>query len=313
MNLDPRKIKVGLPSLKRPGGASSEPGFIANVYADLRARRLLIPLAAIAVAIVAVPVLLASDPDPVPTPTGPVSPEGAAAVSPAVLVEAPGVRNYHKRLAALKRTNPFEQQFGEVPDSARVEVASGESDPTVSVAGEQVGDPVAAAIADTTAGSTAADVSVSSDASEPGDSSADQRGGESAAGAQVSTDTGSGEVTTAEASFDAATVDVTFGPLGNAKRYTGVKRFEMLPDDKHALIAFIGLSADAKHGYFLLSSDVTETSGDGSCEPGRPAPCQIVKLAVGDQRLVTAGVEPETYRLRFTGVDREPAANSRPD
>ena len=68
VNLDPRKIKVGLPSLKRPGGTSSEPGFAANVYADLRARRLLIPLAAIAVAIVAVPVLLASDPDQAPAP-----------------------------------------------------------------------------------------------------------------------------------------------------------------------------------------------------------------------------------------------------
>ena len=46
-------------------------------------------------------------------------------MSPAVLVEAPGVRNYRKRLAALKRTNPFEQQFAEVPDSASVEVAVG--------------------------------------------------------------------------------------------------------------------------------------------------------------------------------------------
>ncbi len=120
-------------------------------------------------------------------------------------------------------------------------------------------------------------------------------------------------MTTAQTSFDAATVDVTFGPLGHAKRYRGVKRFEMLPDDKNPVVAFLGLSADAKRGYFLLSSDVTETSGDGKCEPGRPAPCQMVKLKVGDQRLVTAGVEPETYRLRFTSVDREPAANSQPD
>lgn len=308
MNLDPRKIELKLPSVKRPsrkrsGGGLSESGFLGNVYADLRDRRLLVPLVVLAAAIIAVPVLLASDPAPAPAPAPPASLDDAAAVTPAVLVEAPGVRNYRKRLAALKKTNPFEQQFATVADDAEVEVETSTSDPSVSVAGEQVAETASAS---TSSGSASGEVSVSAEVVEPTDGSAGSPSTGPSGGAEVETESGeSAEVSTQEPSLYTGTVDITFGTVGNAKRYRGVKRFDMLPDDKQPVIAFLGLSVDAKRAYFLVSSSVTETSGDGSCAPQKPAPCQILELEVGEQRTLIAGVEPVTYRLRVTDTDLE--------
>jgi hypothetical protein len=86
------------------------PDFLNDLYRDLRARRLLIPAAALAVALVAVPVLLSTD-SPSAPPPAPPPPAEATAAQPAVLAETVGIRDYRKRLEALKSKNPFKQKF----------------------------------------------------------------------------------------------------------------------------------------------------------------------------------------------------------
>jgi hypothetical protein len=304
MKLDLKNISVKRPSLKRSSGGSG-PGFFGNVYADLRDRRLLIPLAALAVAIVAVPMLLKTESPPAAAPPPAPALEDAAAVTPAVLAEAPGVRNYRKRLAALKRSNPFEQQFTTPPEDAKVEVSEA-PDPSVSVAGEETAPSVGAPTSTGSGAPSSPETTVAPPPSEPAGTTVDD--GSDADESQTV------EAAPGETVHYTGTADITFGPLGEAKRYRGLKRFEMLPDDKMPVLAFLGTSVDADRAYFLVSSEVVETSGDGSCAPQRPAPCQLLELGVGDQRTLTVGTEePVTYRVKLTDTDveeiRDPATS----
>ena len=82
--------------------------FFNDLYRDLVDRRMLVPVIALLVAIVAVPVLLKSEPPAPAPPAAAAAPaEGTDEVSPAVLVSDPGVRDYSKRLSALKKKNPL--------------------------------------------------------------------------------------------------------------------------------------------------------------------------------------------------------------
>ena len=101
-----------MPKLK--GGEMKVPPFFADLYADLRDRRLLPLIALIAVAIVATPFLLGGG----STKWNPSSSAGAVAGGSApasqeltVVKAAPGLRNYKKRLAHRSPTNPFKQRF----------------------------------------------------------------------------------------------------------------------------------------------------------------------------------------------------------
>jgi hypothetical protein len=107
------------PELKMPKLKGSEikvPPFLSDLYYDLRERRLLPIVALILVAIVAAPFLLggkgSEEPEPVPVPiTGSGASASASGRSLTVVQAKPGLRNYKKRLARRKPTNPFKQRF----------------------------------------------------------------------------------------------------------------------------------------------------------------------------------------------------------
>ncbi len=93
------------------------PGFLTDLYRDLRDRHLLLPAVALIVALVAVPMVLAKDEAPPPLGPPPPTDETAATV-PAVLAGTEvSVRDYTKRLEQLKSKNPFDQQFPVSPDT----------------------------------------------------------------------------------------------------------------------------------------------------------------------------------------------------
>jgi hypothetical protein len=112
------------PSLKRPamkGPSLKAPTFLADIYYDLRDRRLLPLVVLVVVAIVAAPFLLGdkSETEVVP-PTASVAEEAEAAepTSQLRVVEAtPGLRDYRKRLRNRTAANPFKQQFTETAGS----------------------------------------------------------------------------------------------------------------------------------------------------------------------------------------------------
>ncbi|HEY8816805.1 MAG TPA: hypothetical protein VIP57_17130, partial [Candidatus Dormibacteraeota bacterium] len=102
------------PELKMP--EVKAPDFLADLYYDLRDRRLLPLVALVVVAIAAVPFLLGGE---VEQPTLP--PPGAVALgssgektSRLTVVEAtPGLRDYRKRLRGRSPTDPFLQRYTE--------------------------------------------------------------------------------------------------------------------------------------------------------------------------------------------------------
>jgi hypothetical protein len=108
------------------------PAALADVYYDLRDRRLLPLVALVIVAILAVPFLLGGDGEKVETPppaTGTSLEEGATVPSELTVVEAtPGLRDYRKRLAGRSPTDPFKQRYAGVPEKAQLESSLGTSE-----------------------------------------------------------------------------------------------------------------------------------------------------------------------------------------
>jgi hypothetical protein len=103
------------PELKMP--EMKVPAFLADVYYDLRDRRLLPLIALVVVATAAVPFLLGGGSEemaPPATPESAVAQASGAGIEPGTLtvVEAkPGLRDYRKRLSDRRPKNPFRQQY----------------------------------------------------------------------------------------------------------------------------------------------------------------------------------------------------------
>jgi len=91
------------------------PGFVQDVYADLRDRHLLPLVVVLLIAIVAVPILLGNsgeDEDPAAGgPTAAGSAKGVPAQRIVVSRSTPRLRDYHRRLKHLEAEDPFVQRF----------------------------------------------------------------------------------------------------------------------------------------------------------------------------------------------------------
>jgi hypothetical protein len=92
------------------------PAFLADIYYDLRERRLLPLLALIVVATAAVPFLLGDSEEEAPSPVASAVANASQLAQPdpskLVVVEAkPGLRDYKKRLARNTKKDPFRQKF----------------------------------------------------------------------------------------------------------------------------------------------------------------------------------------------------------
>ena len=271
--------------------------FFNDLYRDLSDRRLLVPAIALAVAILAVPMLLKSSPAAPPPPAPAVVDEDASQVESAVLVADPGIRDYSKRLEALKKKNPFVQQFADDP-----------TDPTEEAVTPTDMDGTADAVTDPVAPPTGATTGTTEVAGAGGDP---PNGGytgpttepttEPTAPIDTTTDTTSTET---QNRFYAPRVDVTFGQLGDAKRIKDVRNFDFLPNEKRPVVAFLGLGESADKAVFAVSNMVVETAGEGSCSPHDADSCELLVLRVGEQRtfkVETGGAygETVTYRLKL--------------
>jgi hypothetical protein len=263
-------------------------GFFSDLYRDLRDRRLLLPIAGLAIAIVAVPMLLGGGSSAtVPPPGAPLDPDVGAEVEPAVLASQPGVRDYRKRLAELKETNPFVQRFSAPnPAEAALESIVPETDDTS---------------APSAGGGTVTDTSASTSTSDPstssGATSAIPDSSETPAD-DTTTEPTESKPTKPDVRYVVGRVDVSFGEPKDAKVLEDVRELEFIPGDKNPILAFIGLAGNGDHAVFGLTPDVTETDGEGSCSPKKPDPCQFLRLGEGETRyLKTSG--GETFKLKL--------------
>jgi hypothetical protein len=268
------------------------PKFFNDLYRDLKDRRLLLPVAALAVAIVAVPMLIGGGSEwSSPPPAEVLLDPELAEVEPAVLTADPGVRQYRKRLATLKETNPFVQKFAlPDPDQVALQPTGGGAEAEAASSGgaggsaSSVETTVSESVADAAGGS--ASVTTDTTVTEPD-------------GAEANTETTEEtKPPKPDAHFYAGRIDVTIGQLGDAKRVEGVRYLDLLPSENHPVVAFLGLAKGGEGAVFSVSRDVVETDGDGGCAPKKPAPCQYLTLQEGDEQMFKYA-DGTTYRLRL--------------
>jgi hypothetical protein len=294
-----------LPSLPKPRSKANPkatkaqvrmPRALEDLYRDMRDRRLIIPALALIVAMVAVPVALKAPTEDPPAALAFTAPEGSEAVAPAVLTEQPiGVRDYRQRLDELKSKNPFTDRFAFPEDAAGVGgsgdagsepvdlgavPAGGTSDPGSGLPNNDTGAP-------TGPGTPATDI-----ANDTGAGGTDTGGG----GGGGSDD---------EVLILAPMIDVSAGPVGNRKNISDVEIGDLLPDRRKApVVIFLGATTNLKSANFLVSGDVTETAGDGDCQP-RDNDCEFLRLRKGEKRSFVYEPTGRRYVVKVKDIREE--------
>ncbi|MGI8460958.1 MAG: hypothetical protein ACR2OC_04855 [Solirubrobacterales bacterium] len=266
------------------------PRRIHDLYSDMRDRRLLPLVAVLLVAIVAVPVLLKTEPTPPPT-ADPAAEAAALDTSdiptaPAVLASNPGLRDYRERLEALREKNPFAQDF-------KIPKANGS-------ALQDVSETSAGAVASVPAtGASDASADAAPASAPAADTSAPDSSGVGTAGATTEVT----EVTEVQIRHE---LDVEVDGPNDKRNFEGVEELDTLPGKKTPLLVYVGVTDDEKKAVFLISENVTMTTGDGSCSPSR-SDCQLLTLAEGEQRKLfyaSSNAPAGRYVVKLHTIDR---------
>lgn len=269
------------PQLKMP--EAKAPAFLADLYYDLRDRRLLPLVALIVVAIAAVPFLLGGDSEEFEAPAeGGViagldsAKERAATLS--VVEATPGLRDYRKRLSERTPTDPFERHF-----------SSG------SLKGAQLNEGKGG-------GEAKGETSSKSSTDGSGSGSGEGSGGGSGGGAP--TDGGASPGTTpppadsppkgsgggeGELTFYAFAVNVRIVKSVGGQRSEPIVRERVLPQtglpgEKEPVVTYMGVGREGKKStgkaLMLVAENVVSVEGDANCVSGDEI-CQLLEVEPG--------------------------------
>jgi hypothetical protein len=283
-------MKLKKPPMKRP--EPKVPAFLADLYYDLRDRRLLPLIALVVVAIAAVPFLLGSS-EPLPLPPAAAvdtSPNGSAGASASLaVVEAkPGLRDYRERLRGRTATDPFKQRYTGLPKSAQVESVSGGS--------ESAGDssPVVSVGED---GATSKPQGTQSGGSEGDASGGNGGGGESQPPRLI------------EFVFDVQISHAEETPDGGQKMSDPevrrrVKTLAQLPSRQTPVVTLAGVNLHNGKVWFLVTDEVRSLDGDFTCATRTPAGlCELLEIESGFPLELTYGPDDVLYRIKVTKID----------
>lgn len=288
--------------LKRP--ELRVPGFLEDLFYDLRDRRLLPLVALVLVAIVAVPFLLSEGSPDEPTGTaagagevvagGPAGSDGAEL---AVVQATPGLRDYRKRLRRRDATDPFKQRYT-APDLTGAHLRSPEGQTSTTSTGEASGGaggglPGGAGPAPTEPSAPAAQgPPPEGDGGLPGNH-AKQR---------------DPELTLFAFAIDLRMVRTSTAADGSKETGDPVVRSKVLgpaplPSEKAQVVTYMGLNPSTRQPLLLVSDQVTAVYGEGKCLSGASA-CQLMEVEAGMP--VTFVYGPDGARYKFTVLKVEP-------
>lgn len=268
-----------MPDLKN----AKAPAWAADLYYDMRDRRLLLPIALVVVAIAAMPFLLGDSEVEIPQP---VADEGSAAetgtgvdASTLTVVEAkPGLRDYKKRLKRRSPTDPFVQKYTSVPGSAKVESTVAESP--------------------SGGGGGGGEEEVSVTVTERGSGGSTGGGGKGGGGSGTQPRPGSDGQR-----YFAYRPNLRFGVAGSDElnEYRHLKLGKPLPK-RNPVIVFFGVSEDGKRVAFDVSPEVQLVKTGGRCIGG-PRSCGTLLLKKGQAATLDTGKPNRSFRLKITGID----------
>ncbi len=283
------------PELKMPN--LGVPPFLADVYYDMRDRRLLPVVALVVVAIAAVPFLMGGSEEPVPAETPEQAAESAKleiedGSTLAVVESKPGLRDYRKRLKGRTPTDPFMQRYTGVPATSQLQ--STEAGAVTSGGGES-----------TSVSVTETEESVT-EVEKPGSSTgtAHSPGGDGSGGGGGS----GGEGPSSGVDPDGMRLfgfrpDVRFGVAGTGDLhlYNDLALGSLLPKKK-PLLVFIGVSENGERAAFDVSPEVTLVRGNGACIGGMRN-CRLLFLREGEAVDLLTETPGRAFRLKVESID----------
>lgn len=282
------------PELKMPDFKARS--FLADIYYDLRDRRLLPVVALVVVAIAAVPFLLGNSQEPLPAPMAAEEAAEAARLkiangSSLTVVEAkPGLRDYRKRLRARTPTDPFEQRYTGLPEGVQLESTevSSVSETDASAGADDV------SVTDFEESVTEVDESPSTGAgtapspgTAPGPGRGDPNPGIDPDGLRLF----------------GFRPDVRFGVAGSQDLtlHEDLPLGSLLPK-KRPLLVFIGVSENGERTAFDVSPEVTLVRGNGACIGGMQS-CRLLFLREDEAVDLLTESAGRTFRLKVESID----------
>ena len=332
----PKLSRRSVPKLGRPSFGGPElhaPKLLVDLYADLRDRRLLPLVALLIVAIVAAPILLPGNGDQEEAPgITPATAAGAEASDAkfTVVPAEPGLRNYKRRLHHRTALNPFrrpqEKNEAKAPEGSGSPVAANEassaggaSEPTATITIGGVTREVSASTVETGPSETAPvetgpteptpaetpepSTPESSPPEGPQPRSPESTPAETPPAAEPAHHEGShgpGGNPSATQEVVGYTIDAEAGFVPHTTEKTEVAPMTKLPNAKHPVILFMGLSKDHKRALFLMTSNVTAYYG-GHCALDKQA-CQLVEVKPGKGVTFAYGYGNSRYRLHLKRI-----------
>ncbi len=255
------KLPAKMPKLKAPG-------FLADIYADLRDRHLLPLVAVLAIAIVAVPIAL-SESGSEEEAAAPIAPAGQTSGSKGadrgvvVAQTVPGLRNYHRRLRHLTASDPFKQKYTGAPKESKA--SSGAEESSSGSGGGEV----------PTTGNT---------------------GG--------STTTTTHHLTYYTYEIDVRVTPVSSNGHPSEAEPTvrrGVPELTPLPGRQTPALTFMGPSKDETQALMLVNPNVKGLFGEGVCVSGGET-CQLLSLKKGLPETVVYGGKERVFRIELIDV-----------
>jgi hypothetical protein len=263
-------LKKG-PELKLPD--LKVPGFLLDIYYDLKERHLLPLVAILLVALVALPIVLSqsSESEAEETGTAIATPSTVTPSSSLVVAKAaPGLRDYHRRLGNRTARNPFKPQGSSAAESQ----AEG---PT--------------SVEEVTIGGEPEEISSGGEGGQP--APAPGSDGEPPSGGQLK--------------YYSWTIDVRVTPVSSGKDKPeasvrhNLPEMTMLPSRSVPALTFVGVTKDEKNAVMLVSDKVTGLFGDATCTVGSEA-CQLIVLQPEIPETVVYGADSRTYRIELIKV-----------
>jgi hypothetical protein len=284
------------PELKMP--EMKVPDVVADLFYDLRDRRLLPLIALVLVAIVAVPFLLGGGSEKTMVPpsvpgVGASASQSAAEMAQLTVVESkPGLRDYRKRLAGRKPTDPFKQRY---------------SGPVLK--GSELTSQSATSTSSSTTESTST-TTTSTEVASPG-------------GAPASTEEGStgggGGGSPQQATIFSFAIDVKIshtetdadGTTTMSEPTTRKRVFPTtpLPGDKAPVVTYMGLGKKPNHALLMVSNEVRSIYGDAECLSGTDT-CQLLEVEETYPEIFVYGPSEVRYKINVLKVEAVPIGHT---
>jgi len=294
-------LKSG-PELKKPD--LKVPGFLVDLYWDLRDRHLLPLVGLVIVAIVAVPFLLGgggSEEEETPAIAGASSaPSPEPRTAKLTVVEAkPGLRDYRERLKEHSPADPFKQRY----TSAQLQGTK------LGGGGKEASSSSSTTTSTKSSSTTKVTKTENSDGSSTTEVTTETNGGGKPGGS------GSGGLRLFAFAVDVKIVRTETKPDGSTETNEPEVRHRVLPPaslpsaDSQAA-TYMGISPKTQQPLFLISDAVSALFGEAKCLSGAEA-CQLIEVAAGMPMTYVYG--PNDTRYKITVLKVEPVYAGKAD